>query len=52
MSLCIMSTGEYAGHSHNVEDGVLQLDGVKTLPPSSHRRVNVQATENRKNKAK
>ena len=28
---------------HDVEDGVLQLDGVETLPPASHCRVDVEA---------
>lgn len=29
-------------YSHYTEDGVLQLDGMETLPPSRHRRVNIQ----------
>lgn len=32
-------------YSHNVEDGVFQLDGVKTLPPSCDRRVHVQTEQ-------
>lgn len=29
-------------YSHYAEDGVFQLDGMETLPPPSHGRVDVQ----------
>lgn len=34
-------------YSHYAEDGVFQLDGMETLPPSSHSRVHIQTEEGR-----
>ena len=34
-------------YSHYAEDGVFQLDGMETLPPPSHRWVDVQTREGR-----
>ncbi len=32
-------------YSHYAEDGVFEFDGMETLPPSSHRRVDIQTWE-------
>ena len=44
MCLCVhVSVCSCVRVLHDVEDGVLQLDGVETLPPASHGRMDVQA---------
>lgn len=37
---------------HNIQDGVLQFDSMKTFPPASNRRVHIQTRHNRQYKYK